>query len=179
MEAARDGVILKGDAFQEAEKIIALVKSQYEGKNGDLKGHYDGSYSIPAFMNRSYFCDRCCKGHNTEDSAHHNCPAQNCPACKQSTSIDEDPFSDFTFWSKLDRSCKICRREFYDETCFANHLIQYETVDKELKKMKAELEENVDEELPNIVEMKIVCDQFTRCKDCLVSYKVNEEIPHK
>ena len=31
-------------------------------------------------MNRSYFCDRCCKGYNTEDSAHHNCKAQNWPA---------------------------------------------------------------------------------------------------
>ena len=179
VEAARGGVIFKGDAFQEAEKIIALVKSQYGDKNGDLKGHYDGLYSIPAFMNRSYFCDRCCKGYNTEDSAHHNCQAQNCPACKQSTSIGEDPFSDFTFWSKPDRRCKICRREFYGETCFANHLIQYETVDKELKKIKEELEQNLDEELPNIVEMKSVCDQFTRCKDCLVSYKVNKEIAHK
>ena len=64
---------------------------------------------------------------------------------KESTSIGEDPCSDFTFWSKPDRSCKICRREFYGETCFANHLIQYETVDKELKKMKEELEQNLDE----------------------------------
>ena len=150
VEAARAGVIFKGDAFQEAEKIIALVKSQYQDKNGDLKGHYGGLYSIPAFMNRSYFCDRCCKGYNTGDSAHHNCQAQNCPACKQSTSIGEDPCSDFTFWSKPDRSCKICKREFYGETCFANHLIQYETVDKELKKMKEELEQNLDEELPNM-----------------------------
>ena len=59
----------------------------------------------------------------------------------------------FTFWSKPDRSCKICRREFYGETCFANHLIQYETVDKALKKVKEELEQNLDEELPNIVEI--------------------------
>lgn len=97
VEAARGGVTFKGDAFQEAVKIIALVNSQYEDKNGDLKGHYDGLYSIPAFMSRSYFCDRCCKGYNTEDSAHHNCQPQNCPDCKQSTSIGEDPCSDFTF----------------------------------------------------------------------------------
>lgn len=45
--------------------------------------------------------------------------------------------------------------------------------------MKEELEQNLDEERPNIVEMKSVCDQFTRCKDSLVSYKVNKEIPHK
>ena len=87
VEAARGGVIFKGDAFQEAEKIIALVKSQYEDKNDDLKGHYDGLYSIPAFMNRSYFCDSCCKRYKTEDHAHHNCQAQNCPACKVSVSF--------------------------------------------------------------------------------------------
>ena len=27
--------------------------------------------------------------------------------------------------------------------------------------------------------MKSICGQFTRCKDCLVSYKVKKEIPHK
>ena len=55
---------------------------------------------------------------------------------------------------QADRSCKICRREFYGETCFAHHLIQYETVNKALKKMKEELEQNLDEELPNIVEIR-------------------------
>ena len=83
VDAARGGVIFKGDAFHEEKKIIALVKSQYEDGNGEFKGHFDGLCSIPAFMNRSYFCNRCCKGYNTEDSAHHNCQPQNCPACKQ------------------------------------------------------------------------------------------------
>ena len=143
------------------------------------KAHYDGLYSIPGFMNRSYFCDRCCKEYNTEYSAHHNCQAQNCPACKQSTSKGDDGCPDFTLWSKPDRSCKVCRREFYGETCFANRLIQYETLDKDLQKMKQQLEQELDEDLPSIVEMKSVCDQFRCCKDCLVSYKVKEEVPHK
>ena len=82
VDAVRGGVIFKGNKFQEAAHLIALVKSVYEDENGDLKGHYDGLYSIPGFMNRSYFCHRCCKGYNTEDSSHHNCQAQNCPACK-------------------------------------------------------------------------------------------------
>ena len=55
---------------------------------------------------------------------------------------------------QADRSCKICRREFHGETCFVHHLIQYETVAKALKKMKEELEQNLDEELPNIVEIR-------------------------
>ena len=73
----------------------------------------------------------------------------------------------------------MCRREFYGETCFANHLIQYETVDKDLDKMKRKLEQDLEKELPSIVEMKSVCDQYRKCKDCLVSYKVKEEVPHR
>ena len=83
VDACKRGVIFKGDTSLEAGKLIALVKSNYEDENGDLKAYYDGLYSIPGFMNRSYFCHRCCKGYNTEDSAHHNCQAQNCPACKK------------------------------------------------------------------------------------------------
>lgn len=132
VDAVRGGVIFKGDAFREAGKTIALVKSVYVDDENAEKARYDGLYSIPGFMNHSYFCDRCCKGYNTEDIAHHNCQAQNCPACKQSTSKGDDGCPDFTLWSKRDRSCKVCRCEFYSETCFANHLIQYETADKDL-----------------------------------------------
>ena len=32
---------------------------------------------------------------------------------------------------------------------------------------------------PPIVEMKSVCDQFRKCKNCVVSCKVNEELEHK
>ena len=179
VDAVRGGVIFKGDTFQEAEKTIALVKSVYVDDEHVEKAHYDGSHNIPGFMNRSYFCDRCCKGYNTEDSAHHNCQAKNCPACKQSSSKSEQGCPDFTLWSKPDRSCNVCRREFYGETCFANHLIQYETVDKDLDKMKRKLEQDLEKELPSIVEMKSVCDQYRKCKDCLVSYKVKEEVPHR
>ena len=55
MDACRGGVIFKGDAFKEIKKIIAIVKSVYEDEKGDLKSHNDGLYSIPGFMNRSYF----------------------------------------------------------------------------------------------------------------------------
>lgn len=33
--------------------------------------HYDGVSSIKGCMNRSYFCNKCCKGYDHEDSAHH------------------------------------------------------------------------------------------------------------
>ena len=75
VDVVRGGVIFKGDAFREAEKTIALVKPVYMDDENAEKAHYDGLYSIPGFMNRSYFCNRCCKRYNIEDSAHHNCQA--------------------------------------------------------------------------------------------------------
>ena len=179
VDAVRGGVIFKGEAFLEADETIAVVKSVYVDDENVEKAHCDGLYSIPGFMNRSYFCHRCCKGYNTEDSVHHNCQAKNCPACKQSSSKSEQGCPDFSLWSKPDRSCKVCRREFYGKQCFMAHLIEKEVVDKDLEKMKQKLEQDLEEELPSIVEMKSVCDQCRKCKDCLVSYKVKEDVPHK
>ena len=167
--------MFKGNKIQEAAHLIALVKSVYEDENGD----YDGLYSIPGFMNRSYFCHRCCKGYNTEDSAHHNCQAQNCPACKRIKTKGEPGCNDFTLWVKPDRSCRVCRRESYGEECFASHLIQHEVEDPGLKKVKARLEQDLGEKLPSIIEMTSVCDQFGKCKDSVVTFKVNEEVNHK
>ena len=59
VDACRGRVIFKGDAFKEAKKIIAIVKSVYKDETEYLKAHYDGLYSILGFMNRSYFCYRC------------------------------------------------------------------------------------------------------------------------
>ena len=134
VDECKGGVIFKGEKFIEENKIIALVKSVYEDENGDLKAHYDGLHSIPAFMNRSYFCKHCCKGYNTEDSTHHNCQAQNCPACKRSKSNDDDGCKDFTLWAKPDRSGIICRRDFYEENCFSHHLMKQEFEDPSLKR---------------------------------------------
>ena len=175
VDSSKGGVIFKGDTFLEAEKLIALVKSVYADENDDVKAHYGELYSIPEFMNRSYFCDRCCKGYYTEDSAHHNCQAQNCPACKKSKSKDKDGCQDFKLWAKPDRGCIRCRRE----DCLVYHLVQHETEDPALKRATQKWEKEYREELPSIVELKSVCDQFRKCKDCLVSYKVNEELEHK
>lgn len=169
----------KGEAFLEADKTIVVVKSVYVDDENVEKAHYDGLYSIPGFMNRSYFCYRCCKGYNIEDSAHNNCQAKNCPACKQSSSKSEQGCPDFSLWSKPDRSCKVCRCEFHGEQCFKAHLIEEEVVDKALEKIKQKLEQDLEEELPSIVEMKSVCDQYRKCKVCLVSCKVKEDVPHK
>ena len=179
VDACRGGVIFKGDAFKEAGKIIAIVKSVYEDEKGDLKAHYDGLYSIPGFMNRSYFCYRCCKGYNTENSAHHNCEARNCPGCLRRKTDDHEGCTDFTFGVNPDRSCIICRREFYGEVCFQNHLIKEAYKDPSLKRMTQLIEDELDEDLSDRVKMISVCDQYRKCKDCGVTYKVKEDTSHK
>ena len=142
-----------------------MVKSVYVDDENVEKAHYDGLYSIPGFMNRRYFCHRYCKGYNTEDSAHHNCQAKSCPARKQSSSKSEQGCPDFSVWSKPDCSCKVCRRAFYGGQCFMAHLIKEEVVEK----MKQKMGQDLEVELPSIVEMKSVYDQYRKCKDCLVS----------
>ena len=47
-------------AFLEADKTIAVMKSVYVDDENVEKACYDGLHNIPGFMNRSYFCDRCC-----------------------------------------------------------------------------------------------------------------------
>ena len=165
VDATRGGVIFKGDKYDDADKTIALVKSVNVDENNQEKAHYDGLYSIPGFMNRSYFCKKCCKGYNSEDSAHHRCQAKNCPACKRKTTKHEKGCPDFTLWVKPDRSCRICRREFYGEACFRAHLIEKEEEDKEMKKIKDTIEQQLNEPLP--VEMKSTCSEFRRCSKCM------------
>ena len=179
VDAARGGVVFKGSQFPEVPHRIALVKSVFVNADNKETAHFDGLYSIPGFMQRSYFCDKCCKGYDHEDSTHHRCQAKNCPACKQTTARKGPGCPDLATWKKPDRSCLACRREFYGEECFRAHLIQYETMDQEMQKMKENLEKELQEKLPSIMEMKSVCDQFRKCQDCLVSYKVKKELPHK
>ena len=113
VEASRGGVVYTGDKFRDSEKIIAIVKSVYVDESGQETAHYDGLYSIKGFMNRSYFCLKCCKGYNTEDSTHHRCLAKSCPACKQTNTKKQQGCPDFALWVKPDRSCRVCKREFY------------------------------------------------------------------
>ena len=61
VDAQRGGIIYTRGKFKEMPKIIRLVKSNYVDENGEAKAHYDGVYKIAGFINRSYFCYRCCK----------------------------------------------------------------------------------------------------------------------
>ena len=179
VDATQGGVIFKGDKYEDENKIIAIVKSVYVDENNQEKAHYDGLYSIPGFMNRSYFCKKCCKGYNSEDSAHHRCQVKNCPACKRNTTKHEEGCGNFTLWGKPDRSCRICRREFYGEQCFRAHLIETVEEDKDMKKIRGGLEQQLNEPLTPILEMKSTCQDFQRCVKFMVTYKINKDLPHK
>ena len=160
VDAKQGGVIFKGDKYEDENKIIAIVKSVYVNENNQQKAHYDGLYSIPGFMNRSYFCKKCRKGYNSEDSAHHRCQVKNCPACKRKTTKHEEGCENFTLWGKPDRSCRICRREFYGEQGFRAHLIETAEEDKDMKKIREGLEQLLNEQLTPILEMKSTCQDF-------------------
>lgn len=158
LEASRGGLIYEGEKYQDAEKIISIVKSVYVNDSGEETAHFDGVTSITGFMNRSYFCSKCCKGYNTEDPAHHQCLAKKCPSCKQGC-------SDYALWKKTDRSCRACRREFYGEGCFNAHL----------RRIWCEKEQ--DEEIEK--ELQSTCQQLQRCTDCMATYKLKKDLPHK
>ena len=175
VDAAQGGVIFKGDKFVEADKTISLVKSVYvDEKSGTEKAHFDGLYSIPGFINRSYFCKKCCKGYDHEDSAHHRCQAKNCPACKR-----KGECQDFSLWKKPDRSCISCKREFYGEECFLAHLIETFEESEKTERARRRLEKQLGEQIHPIQDVKCTCHDFQRCDKCMVSYKVNKDFPHK
>ena len=173
VEASRGGVIFKGGKYQDAPYHIDIVKSVYVDDDNKEKAHYDGLYSIPGFINRSYFCYKCCKGYNTEDAVHHICAAKQCPGCKSTKCPD------YNLWTKPDRSCKTCGREFYGQECYDAHLVEYETVDREKQKLKQQLERKLENPLPSIAEVQSICKEYHQCQKCHVSYKVNKDLPHK
>ena len=65
-------------------KVIYLVKHE---------NHHNWFRSMPAFLNRSYFCPDCCKGYNTEDAAHHSCMGRNCSSCHRTLSQKNKEFA--------------------------------------------------------------------------------------
>ena len=72
VEPSKCLIVFKDATFNDAPYFIALVKHQ---------NHYDDFTSIPALINQSYYCRHYDKAYDREDSRHHNCLSQNCPAC--------------------------------------------------------------------------------------------------
>lgn len=90
-------VVFKGP---DAEKVVYLYLHD---------GHFDIITSMPAFLNRSYFCLKCCKGYDVEDGRHHRC--DKCCYCQKSGCPDVDQ------WHR----CNDCGRFLKGPTCFKNH----------------------------------------------------------
>ena len=74
--------------------------------------------SIPALLNRSYFCRHCEKAYSNEDSAHHNCMGQNCSACRRGNKT----YPNFATWLTLEVCCERCHVKFYGRECFEGAL---------------------------------------------------------
>ena len=80
-------------------------------------GHFDGLTSIPAFINRSYFCFNCKRGYDHESAPHHNCQGQNCPACLR----QNKKCPNYAAWLKPNFECRDCHCLFYGEDCSEQH----------------------------------------------------------
>ena len=111
-------------------KIDLLVKTPLHRRSMEVRrsglwapglvkynGHYDGLTSIPALMNRSYYCRHCDRGYNTQDTQHHNCQSQNCLACCRQNKTCPT----FATWVKTTVHCPDCNSRFYGQDCFQAH----------------------------------------------------------
>ena len=96
------------ETFDSAPKKLCLLKVEH---------HFQGLRSVPALLNRGYYCHKCNKGYNQEDAAHHNCSRQNCEACRRKNG----KCPDFKDNKRALVYCKDCGRSFYGRQCFTAH----------------------------------------------------------
>ena len=102
-------------------QILVISKDNFNGiiycgnKESDKKiilylhdGHYDIIRSMPAFMERSYFCFKCHKGHNNKRHACQNICTSCFTDCKSTINYN---------WIK----CPDCGRSFKGEKCLKKH----------------------------------------------------------
>ena len=85
---------------------INLLKSDY---------HFEGCTSFPAFVNRSYWCDKCGKGYDHEDVKHHPCEGRICRSCNSKSCPDYDRMN------RPHQPCPQCNGLFYGPSCFQEH----------------------------------------------------------
>ena len=143
VEPSKCLVVFKDPTYNESPHVIGLVK---------YNGHYDGLTSIPALMNRSYYCRHCDRGYNTQDAQHHNCQSQNCVACCRQNKTCPN----FATWVKPTVHCPDCNCMFYGQDCFQAH--------------KTKGKKRGDES---------ICDRWKKCPLCCAEYQVNPKKPHK
>ena len=143
VEPSKCLVVFKDPTYNEAPHVIGLVK---------YNGHYDGLTSIPALMNRSYYCRHCDRGYDREQACHHNCFGQNCSACCRQNKTCPN----FATWVKPTVHCPDCNCMFYGQDCFQAH--------------KTKGKKRGDES---------ICDRWKKCPLCCAEYQVNPKKPHK
>ena len=108
LEGMKGQIIYKKSAYDSAEHVLALLK---------IKSHYHAITSLPAFLNRSYFCRYCERAYDHETAEKHNCKGQNCIACRRG----KKRYKNFATWVKPTHYCADCNRWFYGPDCFEAH----------------------------------------------------------
>ena len=95
-------------SFDSAPRKLCLLKVQQ---------HFHGLRSVPALVNKTYYCHHCNKGYNQENAEHHNCSHQNCDMCRRKngkcTDYQERKPA-HVYWND-------CGRSFYGQNCFTAH----------------------------------------------------------
>lgn len=164
-------VIFKDDRYNyvQDKKTICLVKSE------DL---YDGLTSIPAFVNRSYFCKLCSRAYDHEDSAHHNCIGQNCPAGLQIKGMCKN----YAQWVPRNVECSDCHCLFYGPDCFQHHKTT-KLCGKYCKCLECRREYQVDKRKPHKCyrETCMNCVEYTNLLEhkCYIQPLIDEKEPQE
>ena len=105
VEPSKCLVVFRDTTYNETPHVIGLVK---------YDGHYDGLTSIPALVNRYYYCRHCDRGYDVENARHHNCEGQNCSACCRQNKTCPN----FATWVKPTVHCPDCNGMFCRQDCF-------------------------------------------------------------
>ena len=107
-EGLNGDLLLKDREYDAAPKKIVLLK---------VENHFHGVTSIPALLNRSYYCIHCEKAYNDETAGQHNCVGQNCKACLRKNKTCPN----FAVFKTPEVYCERCGWKFYGQNCFEAH----------------------------------------------------------
>ena len=103
LEGQQGTIWYKDHTYDDAHKKICLLKVQ---------NHFHGLRSIPALLNRSYYCHHCEKGYDHETSEKHNCRGQNCSSCRRTNGTCPK----FATYGTAEVYCDQCHESFTDRT---------------------------------------------------------------
>ena len=143
VEPSKCLIVFKEAKYNNTPHVISLVKHQ---------DHFDGLTSIPALINRSYYCRLCDKGYDVEGATHHNCCGQNCPACLRKNKTCPN----YAGWVKPALECPNCNCKFYGQDCFEAH------------KKKGKKKDD-----------KSICESWRKCLKCSAEFHFDPNKPHK